>query len=228
MSSIYHKSFIIHTRNYGETSIILEVLTEENGLITLLGKGVKKKKDFPLLQPFRELKLFFSEKKNFPILGKYEPNKDYKILKNNYLLHGMYLNELIHKFIPHHEPCISLYNLYKQQLSNMSETIQNINIEILKFEISFLKEIGYELTLANLNTKDINHKKSYCYDYEIGFREVRDRLDLVNSVSGENLLLLLNNQIESISNISNVRVTIKNIFQRLSGGKKIKSYEIFD
>ncbi len=228
MSSVHHKSFIIHTRNYSETSIIFEILTEEQGLITILGKGVKKKKDLPLLQSFRELKLFFSEKKKFPILGKYEIDKDYKILKNNYLLHGIYLNELIHRFVPQHEPCKPLYNLYKKQLLNMSQVVEDINIELLKFEVSFLKEIGYELTLASLDFENIKDKKKYYYDYESGFREARNKLDLINSISGNNLISLFSKNFKLITDIGNVRLVIKSIFQKLAGGKKIKSYEIFD
>ncbi len=84
MKNTFENSFIIHSRDYTETSIIFEVLTENRGLITLLGKGIKKKKDFSTLQPFKELKLTFSKKSNFPILAKYEISQDFKIPKSNY------------------------------------------------------------------------------------------------------------------------------------------------
>ena len=46
------KSFIIHARKYRETSMIYDVLTEEQGLISILAKGIKSKKDgFILISP---------------------------------------------------------------------------------------------------------------------------------------------------------------------------------
>ena len=38
-------SFIIHARSYRETSMIYDVLTSNCGLISILAKGIKKKKD---------------------------------------------------------------------------------------------------------------------------------------------------------------------------------------
>ena len=36
--------FIIHQRNYQDSSLILEVFSQENGLINILAKGIKKNK----------------------------------------------------------------------------------------------------------------------------------------------------------------------------------------
>ena len=82
MNICSENSFIIHSRDYGETSLILEVITENSGPFTLLGKGVKKKKDFSILQPFKELKITFSKKSNFPILSKYEVVQNFSVIKN--------------------------------------------------------------------------------------------------------------------------------------------------
>ena len=228
MNNILENSFIIHSRNYRESSIILDVLTENNGLISLLGKGLKKKKDFSSLQPFKELKLSFTKKSHLPILTKYEIIKNFDVLRNHYLLHGIYINELIHKFTPQYEPCKSLYILYKQQLEAMLDNIKNIDVLLLDFEILFLKEIGYKITVSDSETGNIGLEKNYYYDYEFGFREVQNKLDFPASITGKNLTLLMKNNLDSINNISNIRLITKNIFQRLSGEGKIKSYELFD
>ncbi len=228
MKNTFENSFIIHSRDYTETSIIFEVLTENRGLITLLGKGIKKKKDFSTLQPFKELKLTFSKKSNFPILAKYEISQDFKIPKSNYLLFGIYINELIHKFVPQYEPCQTIYNLYKKQFLNTLANTENINITILNFEILFLKEIGYEISIADSHIENIENNLNYYYDYEIGFKEVKNKLDLSGSINGKNLKFLMENNLESLTDISKARLIIKNIFQRLLGEKKIKSYELFD
>ena len=45
MKNTLVRSFIIHARSYRETSMIYDVLTSNYGLISILAKGIKKKKD---------------------------------------------------------------------------------------------------------------------------------------------------------------------------------------
>ena len=227
MNICSENSFIIHSRDYGETSLIFEVITENIGPFTLLGKGVKKKKDFSILQPFKELKITFSKKSNLPILAKYEIVQNFSVIKNNFLLYGIYMNELIHKFLPQREPCQAIYNLYKKALLNVSDNISNFDKSILNFEVIFLKEIGYEITVAEIETKNIDINKRYYYDHDFGFKEVNHNIDLATSISGEDLKLLMDNNLASLTKIDNIRLIIRSIFQRLSIGKKIKSYELF-
>ena len=54
MSSITDNGFIIHSKPFGETSVIFDFFTEENGLISTILKGAKKRKDISQLQPSRE------------------------------------------------------------------------------------------------------------------------------------------------------------------------------
>ncbi len=227
LSICSENSFIIHSRSYGETSVIFDVITENIGLYSLLGKGIKKKKDFSSLQPFKELKLTFSNKKNLPILSKYEIVNTFQVSKNNLILYGMYMNELIYKFIPQREPCISLYKLYKYQLNNMSDNRVSLDLQLLKFEILFLKEIGYEITSA-ISKEEISDSKNYYYQYDSGFKEVNNKLDLNLSITGGDLKLLIGNSIHNISKVNSLRSIVRNIFQRLLGTKKIMSYELFD
>ena len=220
-------SFIIHSRSFGETSIIFDVITENMGIYSFLGKGIKKRKDFSLLQPFKELKFTFSSKKNLPILSKYEMIQNFNVGKNNLLLCGIYMNELIYKFIPQREPCINLYKLYKDQLSKMADSKMEIDERLLKFELLFLKEIGYEITVAN-DGEEINNNKHYYYQHNSGFEEVRNKLDLDLSITGEDLKLLINKRVDGINKIKNIRLIIRSIFQRLLGPKKIISYDLFE
>ncbi|MED5430120.1 MAG: DNA repair protein RecO C-terminal domain-containing protein, partial [Pseudomonadota bacterium] len=146
---------------------------------------------------------------------------------NNLLLCGMYMNELIYKFIPQREPCINLYKLYKDQLSKMTDSKIEIDERLLKFELLFLKEIGYEITVAN-DGEEINNNKHYYYLHNSGFEEVRNKLDLDLSITGEDLKLLINKRVDGINKIKNIRLIIRSIFQRLLGTKKIISYDLFE
>ena len=52
-------SFIIHSKPFRETSMIYDVLTDTDGLISIIAKGIKSKKDGLSMQPFKEIKLTF-------------------------------------------------------------------------------------------------------------------------------------------------------------------------
>ena len=133
-------SFIIHSRPFRETSVIYDILTNSNGLISIIAKGIKTKKDGLSMQPFKEIQLTFTKAK-LPLLTKHEVIRSYIDISKKYMLAGLYFNELIYKFIPKNEPLPSLFDLYKNQLNYMSQTNTKSENILFRFEYLFLKEI---------------------------------------------------------------------------------------
>ena len=227
MKNLLINSFIIHSRPYSETSIIFDILTESNGLISLIAKGIKKKKDGSLLQPFKELQLSYTNKGSLPILTKFEIINSFSEIKNKYLLIGLYFNELIYKFIPRSEPLPSLYSIYKKQLEYMKTTKDIPDVVLLTFETMFLKEIGYEIVRAQIQSSNIIWDKKYFYDYEVGFREAGNNHPST-LISGKSLYHLLEYKFSLIDEIKEVRNIIKNIINELLGDRKIKSFDFIN
>ena len=221
------KSFIIHARKYRETSMIYDVLTEEQGLISILAKGIKSKKDGFILQPFRELQLSYTER-TLPLLTKYEIVSSYLEASNKFMLESLYFNELIYRFIPKNEPLLTLYNLYKEHLNYMNTTSDKRLIVLLRFEIIFLREIGYELHISYPPDYIIDEKNFFYYDYESGFKEVTKNTQHSDVISGSSLKRLLNNELALILEKKVLRNIIRDIFRKLAGTRSIKSYDILD
>ncbi len=222
MKNILVRSFIIHARSYRESSIIYDVLTSNNGLISILAKGIKKKKDRTCLQPTKELMLSFTDS-DFPILTSYEPVHDCVQMNRNMLILILYFNELIYRLIPRNEPQESVFTLYKAYVKKMS-LLENFSQGlILGFEISFLKEIGYELSMA-YEDEDIYINHTYVYDYDQGFK-INQNKNNREAISGSSLKSLFNNDFESIKEISIIRKIIRNIIKNISYGTSIKSYD---
>ena len=186
-----------------------------------------EKKDGLLLQPFKELQLSYTSKGSLPIITKFEIINSFSKIKNKYLLIGLYFNELIYKFIPRSEPLPSLYSLYKNQLEYMKTTKDTTDVILLTFEAMFLKEIGYEIVRAHIQSSNIIWDKKYFYDYEVGFREVGNSHPSI-LISGKSLYHLLEYQFSLIDEIKGVRNIIKNIINELLGDRKIKSFDFID
>ena len=225
MNNILVHSFIIHSRPFRETSMIYDVLTPNNGLISVLAKGIKKKKDRSHLQPTKELILSFTDS-DFPILTSYEPASQTISLKNNQLIIVLYFNELIYRLVPRNEPQEILFNLYKNYIVKMSRLVDIDQGLILGFEALFLKEIGYELSMAD-NNITIKNDQIYFYDYDEGFKIALDSSNK-DIVSGASLEYLFTNNFESITHISVFRRIIKNMINKISHGKTIKSYDFIN
>ena len=221
-------SFIIHSRSYSETSIIFDILTMHNGMISVIAKGAKRKKDISLLQPFKGLIINFSKKGNLPLLTKYEVHKPYPVVKKNFLLLGLYYNELLLRFMPKQEPSINIYNLYKNHLDYMSRTDDSNDAISLKFEILFLQEIGYKVNIAEVHSKNIMSKAKFYYDHEVGFRPIRSKNEEPFSIDGDSINYLLQNKFNQIHDIKKIRLIVRNLINELLGKYDIKSYDLFD
>ena len=63
-------AFILHSRKYREPSLILDVLTEDFGILSLIAKGVRKNKSkwAGLLRNFTPIKLSYSGKSELKTL----------------------------------------------------------------------------------------------------------------------------------------------------------------
>ena len=57
MTELWHDAFLLHQRPYGNTSVIAEMFTLENGRISAIARGAKKPKSkfFGVLSPFSKL-----------------------------------------------------------------------------------------------------------------------------------------------------------------------------
>ncbi len=227
MSNNLINSFIIHSRPYSETSIIFDILTKQKGFISVLAKGVKRKKDLSILQPSRELLLNFTNA-NFPILTKYEISDTNSLISTKFMLEILYFNELIYKFIPRNEPCSSLYKLYKSYIEYMKSTEDSSSIVIVGFEVLFLREIGYEITVDHSLEQNIKPEGHYFYNYQVGFKEITNSKNLDIAITGIDLLNLMNHKFTLIIELDKIRKISKEIINKLIGERKIKSYDILD
>ena len=227
MNNILVNSFIIHSRHFSETSMIYDILTDTNGLISIIAKGIKKKKDGLSMQPFREIQLTFTKAK-LPLLTKHDVLTSFGEISKKYMLQGMYFNELIYKFIPKNEPLLSLYNLYKNQLMFMSNTDNDQKCFLLRFEYLFLKEIGYEINLAYDENYAIKKNINYYYKFGQGFLENSNDMNEQTLVSGKSIDDLLNYRFNLIGDIDNLRFIAKTIIREQLGDKNIKSYDMLD
>ena len=80
-----HHGFLIHARDYRETSSILKIFTSEGGIESLIFKGKHTDKDRFKFSIFNEYSFTFNEKYSLPYLTKFELINQYVFNKRYYL-----------------------------------------------------------------------------------------------------------------------------------------------
>lgn len=179
--------FILQHRKYRETSLILDVLTEDFGIVSILARGVRKKKSKTagLLLAFTALKISYIGRNELKILTHVELDSVQKKLQGLSLYCGFYINELVSYFLHKNDPCPEVFTEYKHCLQLLADTQETE--EILRFfELNLMEQIGYGIQL-NIDNNEalISPDKRYQFMAEMGMVE-----SITGYVSGETLLAL--------------------------------------
>lgn len=138
-------AYILHTRPYRETSLLVYALTQEHGLMHMVCRGARKKGSHQL-QPFIKMQLSWTGKGELVTLTKYELEKS--SYRNDFRTHiqCFYVHELILALLPKMSPAPELFECYEQTLAEM--TAAPLNEAVLRFfEIHLLTIIGHPLQL---------------------------------------------------------------------------------
>ena len=143
-------SWILHRRPYRDSSMLLEVLTAEQGRISLVARGARRKtrggSGNALLQPFIPLLLSFSGRTDLKNLNASEAAGRPLMLGGERMFSGLYLNELLVRLLHRYDPHPQLFAAYASTLGALpgSDEIDDV---LRRFEFALLGELGYGFDL---------------------------------------------------------------------------------
>ncbi|MEP5568378.1 MAG: DNA repair protein RecO, partial [Halioglobus sp.] len=143
-------TYILHSRPYRDTSLILEVLCAEHGRISLVSKGARRRtkggSNAALLQPFVPLLLSFSGRSEMKTLTHVEAAGVAPQLRGERLFSGMYMNELLMRLLHRHDPHPQLFAAYGAALGELADAAP-VEATLRRFELGLLEELGYGFSL---------------------------------------------------------------------------------
>ena len=181
MQSNIQEAFVIHSRPYKETSLIVTFLCRTAGKISAVAKGAKRKKSkfAGHLEPFQLLNIDFRGKSDLKTLYLAETTEPYKdFLVKESLYSAFYINELMNFLLLHSDESEQLFSLYKGCIKDL-KTKDNVEAILRDFELNILANLGYQIDFFNdLDSgKEIDTKKNYKYSPQSGFRESKEGYD---------------------------------------------------
>lgn len=148
-------AFVLHTRPWRETSLIVDVLTRHHGRIGLIARGARRQASSlkTRLIPFQPLMLSWFGKSQLRTLHAAEWQGGSLMLRGHALICGFYLNELLLRLLPDGDAHEGLFDLYAATLSALNEQ-DDVEPILRRFELDLLSELGYAQPLGHLDNDD--------------------------------------------------------------------------
>ncbi|MDH5652611.1 MAG: DNA repair protein RecO [Gammaproteobacteria bacterium] len=226
-----HPAFVLHSRPYRDTSLLLDIFTEQHGRIAAIARGAKqpRSKFNGILQPFTGLLVSWSGTGDLVTLTAAEQAQRTGKLQGNAMLAAFYLNELLIQLMQRHDPHPELYKNYRISLSELSEG-KNNELTLRRFECYLLQEIGYGLILDHdvESGEPVQPDRYYCYHPEHGpvitDGDAQESRPLV--VQGKTLLALQSGAIEARDVFLEAKHFMRAIIHHQLGGRPIKTREL--
>jgi DNA repair protein RecO (recombination protein O) len=183
--------FVLHSRPYRETSLIVEAFTRDRGRVALLARGARRPKSAlrGVLLAFQPLVVSWSGRGELRTLTRAEWGGAYSPLKGQALICGFYLNELLLKLLPRDDPHEQLFQAYRETLAALGEGGEQSPV-LRRFEMCLLRELGYAVILD----RDVEHgepvarERSYVYVVERGPVSAAGAPRIGVELSGQTLL----------------------------------------
>ena len=144
LKSALIQAYVLHTRNYRETSLIVDCFTRSAGRMHSVAKGAKRPRSpfKHVLQAFNPLLISWIGKGELVTLTHTELSTVTKVITPDRLMCGFYLNELLTRLLASHDPHPHLFDCYEQTL-NALRNAKAIAPALRCFEKHLLQELGY-------------------------------------------------------------------------------------
>ena len=195
-------AFVLHSRPYQETSLIIDFFTKSYGRLNAIAKGAKRPKS-PLrsvLTPACKLVVSMTGKSELKNLSSVEIVDHFNLRDGISLNSIIYINELISKATEKEDPHENIFLEYEILLRNLNDSKGSEQLEksLRNFELNLLQEMGYgiDLTREAESNMRIDSDTRYRFDPDKGFSSINENDSTQISFLGQDVLDFSQGQFE--------------------------------
>ena len=220
-------AYILHSRSFRETSLIVDAFTREHGRVAVVARGVKSPRSRwrNVLQPFRPLLLSWNQKSDLGTLTAADQVASPPALQGQALSCGLYLNELLMRLLHRGDPHAEVFERYRHLLSELaSEAPPQPLLRV--FEKQLLEAIGYAMLLEREYGSGDEIQLERWYDYHPQRGPVAVSGPGKNRVSGAALLALHAENLQT-ENLPELRMLMRRGIGYHLGDKPLASLSLF-
>ena len=222
-----HEAFILHSRNYRDTSLIVDLLTREEGRYSVVVRGAMSQKSRVRgrLQPFTPLLVASVGRSELKTSTSIDfPGNSYRLTGDRLLL-GLYVNELLYRLLGKFDPVLELFDDYCHLLTSLADCQGGV-LDVRLFELRLLQELGYGINF-DYDAGDgqaVEENSHYKFVVHEGFHRVDEPGDSafcgaeLRSIAEGNLQVVNERRLRNLTRVS---------LAELLGDKPLKSRSLF-
>ncbi|MGF1763110.1 DNA repair protein RecO [Aliivibrio kagoshimensis] len=222
------RCFVLHRRPYSETSLILDVFSEEYGRLSIMSKGARSKRSHlkGALQPFTPLLMKWSGRGSMRTLRQAETISLSLPLTGVMLYSGLYLNELLGRVLESETPYPALFLDYLSALSELAQT-ENPEPALRRFELALLSAMGYGVDFLHCSGtgEPVDPDMTYRFREQKGFL-ASIRMDNL-TFYGNELIAISERRFETKEQLKAAKRFTRIALKPYLGAKPLKSRELF-
>lgn len=229
-------AFVLHTRPYRETSLLVDVFTRHYGRFRVVARGARSsggiKKKTQTLTPYMPLLISWVGNSNLKTLRSVESSGSPLVLTGNYLYCGFYLNELLLRLLAEYDPHAAIFDHYLVALTQLSMSAE-MALTLRQFEFTLLDSIGYAVVLDidAVNGEAIQPDNWYWFEPMEGFiPRARDNSHFFNGLNwfqGKDLKAIHSENYQQPSTVNAAKRLIRLALQPHIGDLPLNSRKLF-
>jgi len=184
--------YILHTYPFKETSLVVELFTQNFGRVATTAKGARRPRSAMrgMLQSFQPLLATWSGKQELKTMHGLEWAGGLLLLQGEALMCGFYLNELLLRLLPREDAHEALFEYYSSTLKTLAVG-QELATTLRRFELKLLQELGYAIPLTvDEDEGPIHSDQLYRYIAEYGASVTSTKSNHANGVQLQGKTLL--------------------------------------
>ena len=225
-------AYVLHTRPWRESSLLVEVLSAHHGRVGLVARGVQGPKRHVLraaLQPLQYIRLDAVQRGELAQLRAAEALDAAPLLAGDAALAGFYVNELVLRLAPRGDPHPELYAAYGEVRARLGRG-EPVAWTLRRFERDLLDALGFGLSLdTDVDGAPIDPAARYRLDPEHGARRMRSdrgQADRDTAATGRALLALAEDRMPESDDLAGLRRVLRDVFAHHLGARGLKSWDM--
>ena len=219
----WQRAFVLHSRPWSETSLMLDVFTEESGRVRLVAKGARSKRSNlkGALQPFTPLLVRFGGR------GEVKTLRSAEAVSLALPLSGLYVNELISRVLEHETRFSELFFDYLHCIQALAGASGSPEPALRRFELALLGHLGYGVDFLHCagSGEPVDDTMTYRYREEKGF--IASLVIDNNTFTGHHLKALASREFPDVDTLRAAKRFTRIALKPYLGGKPLKSRELF-
>ncbi len=214
-------AWVLHSRDFGESSQIAELLTYHHGRVNVMARGVKRMRHSGRLDVLTPWIVGWSGRDgHLATLTSAELHGVPVRLEGVALWAGFHLNDLILRMTGHHDPIMAVYDRYTEAI--LALQTEHVARVVCLFERDLLTGLGYGLTLTEDadGRQPIEPGARYHFDPLSGPHRAHPAKGW--SVTGESLLKLAEGRLDDRQSLDEARRLLASVYDAHLGPNTLR------